>query len=159
MPSGLAVMACSPKALNWAASLDIRDHYNSLLRIQENADKWQTTHTPNILGIYLLGRVMQASDPIKAVSNRLKQRGEYVRKSLRKKGMELLIEQERLQSDTVIAVKYAEERLPQLKEHLQRAGYVLGSGYGPWKTSTFRLANFPAVPDEGFEEMLRAVEG
>lgn len=154
LPSGLAVMVCSPKAIQWAKEQSEDSHYNSLLRIEANAQKWQTTHTPNILGIYLLKRAMQDSAPIKQVSNHVKQRAQLIRKALDKAGFELLIGQERVMADTVIAVKYPEGDLPQLKEEAARAGFTLGNGYGKWKPNTFRIANFPAIPDRGVHQLL-----
>ncbi len=152
LPSGMAVLVVSPKALEWAGE---NKHYNSLIRIHENAEKFQTTHTPNILGIYLLGKVMSQRESIKKVSNRIKLRGQQMRKELREAGYSLLIEQERLQSDTVIAVKVAAEKLVKLKEGAQEAGFVLGNGYGQWKENTIRIANFPAISDEAVEGLIR----
>jgi phosphoserine aminotransferase len=48
----------------------------------------------------------------------------------------------------VIAVETAPPVIAQLKEGAKREGIVLGNGYGAWKDSTFRIANFPALTAE-----------
>ena len=59
LPAGMAVLICSPRALEKAQRVGENQHYNSLLYMQEQMQRWQTTHTPNVLGIYLLMRTLQ----------------------------------------------------------------------------------------------------
>ena len=34
-------------------------------------------------------------------------------------------------------------------------GLHLGNGYGTWKAGSLRIANFPAIPDEAFEQLVQ----
>ncbi|GAA4838712.1 aminotransferase class V-fold PLP-dependent enzyme [Algivirga pacifica] len=154
LPSGLAVMVCSPFAVEQAQRLNHREHYNSFLHIHEQMLNYQTTHTPNILDIYLLKRVMEQRAPIRKVANHLKERMMWVNEELVKYGYQLLIESRRQRSLTVAAITAAPEKIDKLKKEAVAAGITLGNGYGKWKPHTLRMANFPAIEDTEVEQLL-----
>lgn len=153
LPSGMAVMVCSPKAIERAIKLNHNKHYNSLVFMQEKMKDWQTTYTPNILNIYLMGEVMKMVKPIKKVGQGIKDRKAILMKLLKKHGYQHLIETSRLQSDTVIALKGSEEWVSIIKTAAQKQGITFGNGYGEWKKTTFRIANFPAITDSEFDTL------
>ena len=67
LPAGLGLLICSPQALQQSEAIGEKNHYNSLGFMTEMMAKWQTSCTPNVLGIYLLMRVLENSEPIDAV--------------------------------------------------------------------------------------------
>jgi phosphoserine aminotransferase len=155
LPAGLAVLIYSPNALKRAEAIGENDHYNSLLFIHENFAKFQTPYTPNGLGIYLLMRVLQEVPPMAAVDALTRQRaGDWYRflanwtHTPAGQGFSLLNDDPAIRSDTVIAVKGSEDRIEAIKAAAQKAGIQLGNGYGDWKRTTFRIANFPAITDD-----------
>lgn len=152
LPAGLAVLIYSPAALKRAEEIGERDHYNSLLFIHENFSKFQTPYTPNGLGIYLLMRVLQQVPGIADVSGHTKQRATdwyaFFEQEMGSSPFNLLIDDSAIRSDTVIAVSGPERDIKAVKAAAQQAGITLGNGYGDWKTTTFRIANFPAITDE-----------
>ena len=158
LPAGMAIMVCSPKAIERAKQLNHRAHYNNLVSIHEKMQDWQTTHTPNVLNIFLLNRVMQASDPIKVISNRLKNRQQKLWQQLVRIGLKPLIATTRLRSQTVLAIKTNPEQVAQIKEKAKSAGFLLGNGYGSWKENTFRIANFPAISDAQMDALIHFLQ-
>ena len=152
LPAGLAVLIYSPAALRQAEAIGERDHYNSLLFIHENFSKFQTPYTPNGLGIYLLMRVLQQVPGIAEVDARIRQRAAdwyaFFEHELAASPFHLLIDETTYRSDTVIAVSGDEPAIKAVKIAAQQAGITLGNGYGDWKNTTFRIANFPAITDE-----------
>ncbi|WP_353721386.1 aminotransferase class V-fold PLP-dependent enzyme [Dyadobacter sp. 676] len=148
LPAGLAVMIVSPKAIERAIQIGERKHYNSLLFIRDNFLKFQTPFTPNILGIYLLGKVMQQVPPIGEVDAQTRRRAHDWYAFLLENGYQLVAENAAVRSDTVIAVREKKERIPELKNAAQKEGITLGNGYGKEKDTSFRIANFPAITDE-----------
>ncbi|NME66921.1 aminotransferase class V-fold PLP-dependent enzyme [Flammeovirga aprica] len=152
LPAGLSVMVCSPRAIKEIKQEDF--HYNSLHSIYNNSLKLQTTHTPNILNIYLLKRVMENRPVISKVHDHLRKRGNHLKKELIKLGFTPLIDNTQLQSETVIGVKCDPEELEQIKKEALEKGILLGNGYGPWKNNSFRIANFPAHTDDDFEHLI-----
>jgi phosphoserine aminotransferase len=149
LPSGLGIYICSPRAMQRAAEINERNHYNSLLFIDDNMKTWQTNCTPNVLAIYLLMRVMENVKHIEEVGVQAQKRAQDLYNFLDGfKDIRSLIQNPRVQSDTVVAVSGTEEHLTELKAKAKAEGIHLGNGYGTWKPYTFRIANFPAITDE-----------
>jgi phosphoserine aminotransferase len=162
LPAGLAVLIYSPAALKRAEEIGENGHYNSLLFIHENFSKFQTPYTPNGLGIYLLMRVLQQVPPIAAVHAMTKKRAatwyaffenELVGSPGIPARFKLLNPDPAVRSDTVIAVEGSESDIKAIKSAAQQAGITLGNGYGDWKATTFRIANFPAITDEEIDTL------
>jgi phosphoserine aminotransferase len=153
LPAGMAVMVCSPKALERAKSLGLGQYYNSLVYLSAMQQKYQTTHTPNVLGIYLLNKVMEMAEPIEKVEQKLEDRMASFNQALQEAGHSLLIHHKRFRSTTLTALKGEEKWIAATKKQALEAGFLLGNGYGEWKTQTFRVANFPAHTDEEFERL------
>jgi len=149
LPAGLAVMILSPRAVARVAEIGEKKHYNSLSKVCENIEKFQTTHTPNVLGIYLLMRTLEDTPLIKDVETGIKLRAKQWYQFFEKHThFKPLIQNELVRSDTVIAIKALPEHLPTLKERAKKAGFLLGNGYDKWKENSFRIANFPAISNE-----------
>lgn len=159
LPAGLAVFVYSPAALQRAEAIGEYAHYNSLLFIHENFAKFQTPYTPNGLGIYLLMRILQDIPPIAVVDAQTKQRATawytFFETQLPDSPFQLLIREPTDRSDTVIAVEGSESAIKSVKTAAQQAGIILGNGYGDWKTTTFRIANFPAITEAEIETLKR----
>lgn len=145
LPPGLGVMVVSPRAIQRAEEIGCRNHYNSLLYIRENFQKYQSPHTPNTLGIYLLGRVMEQVAPVQEVNAQTEARADDWYRFIGKSRYSLLVREPAVRSTTVIAVEGTKEEIKSLKKEALEAGIMLGSGYGTWKETTFRIANFPAI--------------
>ncbi len=159
LPAGLGIMVCSPQAINRAYEIGERVHYNSLIAIHENFQKYQTHYTPNVLGIYLLKRVMEQVANISEIAAMLKTRAtgwyEFIENQT---SWKILVENKSLRSDTVITIKGTPEAINSIKSKCLQQGITLGNGYGDWKDSTFRIANFPAIEAweiEKLKEVLR----
>lgn len=146
LPAGLAIMICSPKAVARIHELNERDHYNSLTAIDEMMQQWQTVCTPNVLGIYLLGRVARSMKKISVTESKLRKRqARWVRIFKSSKNFRLLVQNPSVQSRTVIAVSGDEHLIALVKRKAKRRGLLLGEGYGSLRATSFRIANFPAL--------------
>lgn len=154
LPAGLGVMICSPNALKSAEKIGDRKYYNSLLFIHENFQKYQTHYTPNVLSIYLLMRVMQQVADIQSISSKTIARSKDFYNFIQTKtSLKLLVENASVRSETVIAVKGEPEEIALIKHKAKENNITLGNGYGEWKDTTFRIANFPAIEDWEFEKL------
>lgn len=148
LPAGLSVLVASPSAIKHAEKIADRNYYNSFLFIRDNFIKYQTPYTPNVLGIYLAGCVMEQVEPISEVSAIIKQRAREWYTFLTENGFDILIDNPEVRSDTVIAVSGTKERVTFLKKEVKVNGIMVGNGYGAWKETTFRIANFPAITQQ-----------
>lgn len=154
LPAGMGVMICSPKAIKRAEKIGERNHYNSLLFIRDNFKKYQTHYTPNILAIYLLMRIMQQVPDIQIISTHIKERAkDFYEFISQETNLDLLITNEEVRSETVIAIKGTVDEISVLKQKAKENNIILGNGYGAWKDSTFRIANFPAIEDWEFDKL------
>ncbi len=147
LPAGLAVMICSPRAVNRAKELNDQSRYNSLLSIINMIEKHQTTHTPNVMGIYLLNRVMESRKPIHTIEEQTKNRYGVILSCLKNSGLKHFVDNNDVRSLTVIPVQGDESFISQIKKKAREQGIVLGNGYGSLNANTFRIANFPAIKD------------
>lgn len=146
LPSGMALLICSPRTLNICQDIGEKDHYNSLLFMEENMKLWQTTHTPNILSIFLLNRVMSARKIISKVDKKLNKRAtqwaEFFEKAT---NLKFYIENSELRSKTILTLEGDPDFIATLRKEASEAGLILGTGYGDLKETTIRIANFPAL--------------
>ncbi|MBL7859282.1 MAG: alanine--glyoxylate aminotransferase family protein [Cyclobacteriaceae bacterium] len=146
LPAGLALLICSPQAIEQVKSINEKKHYNSLVFMHDMMLKWQTPFTPNVLSIYLLMRVMEKSRPINVVHAELKKRaGDWIAFLEKRKSFHHLITNKTVRSLTVIPATGDAETLYTIKKAARKHGILLGEGYGELKTTTFRIANFPAL--------------
>lgn len=145
LPAGLALLICSPRAIATAEHLRHSDHYNSLVAQVHMIRKNQTTHTPNVLGIYLLNRSLAASPDIRKTHEVIRKRfADWIKFFEKHRSLSLLVTPAGARSETVLAVATPPHSLPKLKAAAKKKGLLLGEGYGDWKSGTFRIANFPA---------------
>lgn len=152
MPAGLGVWianeACLDKAerLQKYESMTIGAH-NNLPTLWKNYQTFETPATPNTLFIYLLGKIAEDLNRIGI---------ELVRKQTEEKARMLYkfletderyapsIKEERHRSQTVV-VADTKASAKDLLVTVKGAGMIIGSGYGKYKDSQIRIANFPAV--------------
>jgi phosphoserine aminotransferase len=151
LPAGLGILLLSGKAKEKVARKGERGRYNSLSFMLENAASYQTHYTPNVLGIYLLYRVLQDMDPIAQVDARLRKRMAVLEQTIETSAtFQLLVDNPSTRSTTVAAIAASEPEIVAVKKAAELVGIQLGGGYGPLKASSFRVANFPAITDTEF---------
>lgn len=146
LPAGLALMICSPKAMEKTKAIGEKKHYNSLIFMNEMMDKWQTSCTPNVMAIYLLMRVLKKADHIDIINKKLTERyNAWELFFLHSEKLKLLIENKEVRSTTVLTLTGSPDDLDKVKIAARKEGFLLGEGYGAMKKETFRIANFPAI--------------
>lgn len=159
LPAGLGLMICSPYAIERARAGGERNHYNSLTFMIEMMEKWQTSFTPNVLGIYLLMRVMEKASVIGEVHEKTAKRAAaWVDFLGERKTIQHLVSNTAVQSVTVLPVKGTPEAVDRIKKQAKKKGLLLGEGYGELKSSTFRIANFPALKQKEINVLMDFLE-
>jgi len=159
LPAGLAVMVCSPQAIQYMKSINEKKHYNSLAFIHEMMNKWQTTFTPNVLGIYLLMRVLKRRKSMEHIHKKTIARAIDWQKFFRgTKNLKLHIKNQGVRSLTVLTLTGNPEGITEIKTIAKEAGFLLGEGYGALKSNTFRIANFPAIRNSEIKKLMQFLE-
>ncbi len=159
LPAGMGIMICSPQTIKRAEEINDRKFYNSLLFIHENFQKFQTHYTPNVLSIYLINKIISNVSNVSIISKKIEQQAidwYTFYEKLENKAGTVLVENSLVRSDTVIAIGGLEEEIKIIKELTKTQNVTIGNGYGSWKNTSYRIANFPAI--EIFEiEKLRNI--
>lgn len=155
LPAGLAVLILSAAAVERVKAISEDNHYNSLISIIENGRKFQTTHTPNVLGIYLLMRTLEArGDMEKVHQTTLRRHREWVEILNELDYAKPLIFNEKVRSNTVIPIQASPSVISQIRQQAKQSGFTLGNGYGVLKESTLRIANFPAITKQEIQALM-----
>jgi phosphoserine aminotransferase len=151
LPAGLGILICSPAAIETAFEVDGNIHYNSLVFMLDNVRKLQTHYTPNVLGIFLLMKVLEERENIVSIEEKLKIRYQDINKAiLSVNNLKHLCSKEKVRSTTVLAIESNPKIIANIKTNAEEEGLILGNGYGKYSHNTFRIANFPAIPDSDF---------
>lgn len=159
LPAGLGVLILSPAAIQKSERKGEKGRYNSLGFMLENARSFQTHYTPNVLGIYLLYRVLKDIPEIHQIDATLRKRMSRLENCIAQtKTLRMLVDNAATRSTTVMAIAGSEDLIIQIKKDAEKLGMQLGGGYGPLKATSFRVANFPAITDDEFEALIAFLE-
>lgn len=154
LPAGMAVLICSPSAIQKALAVGESQHYNSLVWMIAQMQSWQTTYTPNVLGIYLLMRTLENTPGIEQTEKIIQTRcSQWIQVIESLPYTSLLIKNPEVRSQTVITLEADPATIHKMRAEAKRAGIILGNGYGQLKPTTLRIANFPAMEDDEIEKL------
>ncbi len=150
LPAGLAILIVSDRAIQKAQQIHESSHYNSLLNILKNSQNNQTHYTPNILDIYLLYRTQKKSGDMRKVSRKVENRYKLWTDLINDlEYFDWLVKDPELRSPTVMTLVHHD--VQNLKKRARSHDIIIGNGYGKWKDSTIRIANFPAIKRKEIE--------
>lgn len=149
LPAGVGVMIINYSCLEKAQLLQCSNtnigSYHNFLSLQKQAVNLQTPETPNVLGIYLLGKICEAyldkGPHIIRFETDEKARLLYDF-FIKNKQYQPFVANPKIRSRTVIVADVNGGSIP-LIEKLSNHGYLVGAGYGPLKKQHIRIANFP----------------
>ena len=159
LPAGLGVWIVNEKCLKKAES--IRQQYsigahNDLPTLWKNSLNNETPATPNVMGIYLLGKIAEDFNRIGVANMRkeTEQKAQLLYKFIEKQsGFSLFVKEKAQRSQTVI-VTNTEAPSADIIKAVKEKEMVIGSGYGQFKSSQLRIANFPATSLDQVQELI-----
>jgi phosphoserine aminotransferase len=159
LPAGLGVWMVNERCLAKANDMLNRNisigSYHNLPSLVQHEAKFQTPETPNVLGIYLLGKVV--GDMLRVGIQRIRKDTEYkaalLYQELNAHGViKPYVQNAEWQSKTVIVAEGGSSTKA-LTERLLAGGMQPGDGYGAGKATQLRFANFPTHAREHFERL------
>ncbi len=157
MPAGLGVWIVNEACLAKAETLQAQGYqtgtYHNLSTLHAFAKKHQTPETPNVLGIYLLGKIV--GDFLRRGILTLRRETDYKAAILYNTlqdhaQIKPLVQDVHWQSKTVIVANTGSHTAA-IRTALQAKGLAPGEGYGKSKENQLRFANFPAHSKEQYE--------
>ncbi len=157
LPAGLGVWMVNEKCIAKADQLLSKGisigSYHTIPALHSHALKNQTPETPNVLGIYLLGKVV--NDMLRRGIQTIRKETEY-KSALLYQTLEQhalinpSVTDKQYQSKTVVVAECG-EHTERITKFLIEKGMQPGDGYGPAKKSQLRFANFPTHSKEQYE--------
>jgi phosphoserine aminotransferase len=157
MPAGLGVWVVNQKCIAKAEALLAKGlsigSYHNIPSLLSHETKNQTPETPNVLGIYLLGKVVE--DFLRRGIDTIRKETDYKAALLyqalnQHTDLSAFVKDKKFQSKTVIVAETG-AHTEKLTKFLVAKGLYPGDGYGPFKKSQLRFANFPAHSKEQYE--------
>jgi phosphoserine aminotransferase len=157
LPAGLGVWMVNEKCIAKAEALLSRGKdigsYHSLPSLIAHARKNQTPETPNVLGIYLLGKVVNdfLNRGISVLRSETQYKASLLYQALEKSSAIKPFVAEKTNRSKTVIVADSGERTKDFAAHLKKSDLYPGDGYGDFKNTQLRFANFPAHSKEQFE--------
>lgn len=163
MPAGLGVWLVNDRCIQKNKTLTdkgiLTGPHHNLAELVKKAKDYQTPSTPNVLAIYLLGKV--CNDMLKRGINTIREESQEKFNILSKliedcSFLKPAVNESTHRSKTVIV---ANTKIPasELNKRLSRKNMMIGSGYGDYKNSQIRIASFPCHSVEDIKSLSTAL--
>ncbi|MEM7549750.1 MAG: aminotransferase class V-fold PLP-dependent enzyme [Bacteroidota bacterium] len=158
LPAGLGVWIYNERVLEKADKLKSKGlktgSYHTISSLHKKILEDQTPETPNMLNIYLLGKV--AEDMLQIGLPKIRRDINYKSAVLYQalenhSSLKPFVSDEKFRSKTVIVAETGEKNSADILKILNQSHLVVGSGYGKRKQSQIRIANFAAHSNEQIE--------
>ncbi len=160
LPAGLGVWLLNDRCVARAELLLAQGHtigsYHSIPSLVSLAKKNQTPETPNVLGIYLLSKVLEDFNRrgIQQIRKETEYKAALLYQALeRTKVASPFVHNTAFRSNTVI-VAQCDGHTETITKALAAQGMLPGDGYGKFKTTQLRFANFPTHSKEQYEHLV-----
>ncbi len=160
VPAGLGVWVYNQKMIDKAQQLEAKGKsigtYHSLLELDKYAKDNQTPETPNVLAIFVLGKVIEAMNRkgIAMIRRETDYKAELLYHTLEQSEfLSPLVKEKSQRSKTVIVANVEKGTSSDVVAFLEKKGIIIGKGYGNFKDSQIRIANFPTHSKELIEQV------
>ena len=164
LPAGLGVIIVNDKVIDKSKFLRDNNYnigsYHNFVSLLRSEEKSQTPETPNVFGIFLLGKICDELNKI-GISQ--------IRKDTEKKSEMIynffdehpnykpFVQNKNFRSKTVVTINTLNDT-NNIIQRLAENGFVVGSGYKEFKEKQIRIANFPMHKIKDVERMLGYIE-
>lgn len=160
LPAGLGVWIYNQKMIDKAKTLQAKGKsigtYHSLLELDKYAKDNQTPETPNVLAIFVLGKVIESMNKkgIAMIRRETDYKAELLYHTLEQSEfLSPLVTEKSERSKTVIVANVHKGTSSDVVTFLEKKGIIIGKGYGSFKDSQIRIANFPTHSKELMEQV------
>ncbi|WP_291724127.1 aminotransferase class V-fold PLP-dependent enzyme [Bernardetia sp.] len=160
VPAGLGVWVYNDKMIEKAKNLEAKGKsigtYHSLLELDKYAKQNQTPETPNVLAIYVLGKVAEAMNKkgMAMIRRETDYKAELLYHTLEKtEFLSPVINDKVKRSKTVVVANVEKGTSSDVVAFLEKKKILIGKGYGSYKDSQIRIANFPTHSKELIEQV------
>jgi phosphoserine aminotransferase len=165
MPAGLGVIAINPVTFAKSQQSKIKKQagdFHDFGNLDKYMQKYQTAETPNVLGIFLLGKVCDdfLNSDINIIRQTVKVRAIELYdlfEKVEKPNISLAVSNKPSRSETIIVVNTGNYTY-QIIDNLKKLNIEIGNGYGDFKDSQIRIANFPTHTQKEFDSLKTSLQ-
>lgn len=164
MPPGLGVWivndACKEKANKISKKGILMGAHQQILNFQTNYEKWETPSTPNIVAIYILGKIAASFNEIgianirKEITEKAKLMYHFANDS---DEFSALVKNEKHRSESMIVLS-CKKTSSEIIAILKHKEIHVSSGYGALKNNEIRIANFPTTTLDEMKNLLKELQ-
>lgn len=164
LPAGLGVAIISPQAFEKAGSLVKKGigtgSYHSFAELEKYAQKRQTPETPNVMNLYLLGKVCKdlQNKGLETIRTETNEKAELMDSYFESHPVLKPFVDKRRDRSRTMAVVTTGGTSQKIVDALLEQGIEVGLGYGQWANKHLRIANFPAHSKEDIKHLLHALD-
>jgi len=160
LPPGLTVVAVSDRALDCAAKKPYRGTYFDFLDLEAQAKKDGPPFTPSIPHCYALAKQLEhilREETLERRWARHRVMRDLTLERTSRYGDPMVDREHASVSVSAIAPKGGKSA-PDVVLSMKKKGYVLGSGYGDWKETSFRIGHMGDISVESLTAMLDVLD-
>ena len=156
LPAGLGVWIFNDRCVQKSQELLNKNSsigsYHSIPELLRYLRKNQTPETPNVLNLYLLGKVTK--DMLDTGMERIRRETIYKSAVLYQaleecRSLEPFVKNKAYQSKTTVVG--VSDKANKIRKELAKMDLIIGSGYTPYQDQQLRIANFPTHSKEHIE--------
>jgi phosphoserine aminotransferase len=162
LPPGLGVIIIRKSCISKTKFLRKKNinigSYHNFITLAENAGKNQTGVTPNIPGIYLLGRICELMNKkgIEKIRKETDEKAKFVYEYFsRHKVVNPFVKDVKLRSNTTLVFNVY-RNADVIVNKMNKKGFVISRGYRDFRDSQIRIANFPMHKMADVKKLLQA---
>jgi len=164
LPAGLGVWIVNDRCIARSEALLKKGlsigSYHNLPTLLQFSKKNQTPETPNVLSIYLLGKVVEdfLRRGIQIIRKETEYKAAILYQALSVHSQATPLVKDKIHQSTTVIVAQTDVHTSLITQRLALAGMQAGDGYGDKKATQLRFANFPAHSKELYEKLVDELE-
>lgn len=149
LPTGMGIWIVHPRCLEKAKDKLAQGHtlgaHHTLPKLFKHYHQFETPSTPNVLGIYLLGKIAEDLNNMDliALKNKQKIRSDFLYNFFEESTLCPFVKESESRSPTTIVVE-TNDKTESIYQELYAQGLIVSKGYGKFKDKHLRIGNFPA---------------
>lgn len=163
LPAGVGILIVSEKAVQKARSLQEKGisigSFHNFVSLADAEKKFLTIETPNVLGVYLLWRVLSEMNKktIQSIRKEIKAKSDRIYEYFESHPtFSPAVTEREARSDTTIVID-VKGKSEELRSFAMKKGFAIGEGYGAMSKEQIRIANFPSHSLEQVEKLLAVI--
>jgi phosphoserine aminotransferase len=160
MPAGLGVWIVNNACIAKSASLQLKQQnigaHNTLEAYATNYKNFETPSTPNMLAIYILGKIAEDYNHIgiETIRQETEVKANFIYSSLQDNENFNAFVKNKIHQSKTVTVFETKKSSSAIIEILKTQNMLVGNGYAQYKDAHIRIANFPTTTMQDLQKLM-----